>query len=238
MTLFEAVSATIRRLHDSPRTEEAYLRWVREFIRSHHRRHPRERGAAEITAFLNDLPVRRRTSASTPTHALCARVFPSRKVLEIEMPALAGLERAQRPRHLPNVLSRRAVLAQLDRLEPTFRPLGELLSGAGLCVQEALSRRVKDVDLERHPLTVRRGKGAHDRAALMPTRTREGLAAQVEATRQRHRTAPRSRRGAARSTSPIALRTKMPSAATSLAWQYAFPASRPCTDPATGRLVL
>jgi integrase len=30
----------------------------------------------------------------------------------------------------------------------------------------------------------------------------------------------------------------MPAAAKSLAWQYLFPASRPCTDPATGRLVL
>ena len=29
----------------------------------------------------------------------------------------------------------------------------------------------------------------------------------------------------------------MPGAATSLAWQYLFPASRPCIDPATGRQV-
>ena len=29
----------------------------------------------------------------------------------------------------------------------------------------------------------------------------------------------------------------MPAAAPSLAWQYLFPASRPCTDPATGRTV-
>ena len=35
-----------------------------------------------------------------------------------------------------------------------------------------------------------------------------------------------------------ALRAKMPGVATSLAWQYAFPASRPCIHPATGRLVL
>src|SRR5262249_49378766 len=35
-----------------------------------------------------------------------------------------------------------------------------------------------------------------------------------------------------------ALRRKLPGAATSLAWQYVFPASRPCTDSATGRLVL
>ncbi len=30
----------------------------------------------------------------------------------------------------------------------------------------------------------------------------------------------------------------MPRAASTLAWQYLFPASRPCADPATGRLVL
>lgn len=65
MTLFEAFSATIWRLHYSPRTEEAYLHWVREFIRFHHRRHPREMGATQITAFLNALAFRRRTPAST-----------------------------------------------------------------------------------------------------------------------------------------------------------------------------
>ena len=69
----------------------------------------------------------------------------------------------------------------------------------------------------------------------MPTRTREGLAAQVEATRQRHRAALAAGRGEV--DLPHALRTKMPSAATSLAWQYLFPASRPCTDPAPGRTV-
>jgi integrase len=37
---------------------------------------------------------------------------------------------------------------------------------------------------------------------------------------------------------PHALRIKMPKAATPLAWQYLFPAPRPCTAPATGRRVL
>jgi integron integrase len=236
MTLFEAVSATLRRLHDSPRTEEAYLAWVREFVRFHNRRHPREMGAAEITAFLNDLAVRRRTSASTQNQALCALVFLYRRVLEIEMPALNGLQRAQRPAHLPSVLSRRDVFALLDRLDPPFRLLGELLYGAGLRLQEALSLRVKDVDLDRHQIMVRRGKGAHDRAALLPARVREGIAAQVELVRRRHAAELAAGRGEV--DLPHALRAKMPSAATSLAWQYLFPASRPCADPATGRLVL
>ena len=32
MTLIEALRETIRRLHDSPRTEEAYVHWTRAFI--------------------------------------------------------------------------------------------------------------------------------------------------------------------------------------------------------------
>ena len=32
MTLLEAVSATIRRMHYSPRTEEAYLHWIRAYV--------------------------------------------------------------------------------------------------------------------------------------------------------------------------------------------------------------
>jgi len=236
MTLFEAVTVTLRRLHYSPRTEESYLRWVRDFVRFHQRRHPREMGAAEVTAFLNDLALRRRVSASTQNQALCALVFLYRKVLELDLPALDGLQRAQRPEHLPTVLSRRDVLALLDRLQPPFRLLGELLYGAGLRLQEALSLRVKDVDLDRHQITVRRGKGAHDRAALLPARVREGIAAQLDAVRRIHLAELALGRGEV--DLPHALRAKLPGAATSLAWQYLFPASRPCTDPVTGRPVL
>lgn len=236
MTLFEAVTATLRRLHYSPRTEESYLRWVRDFVRFHRRRHPREMGAAEVTAFLNDLAVRRRVSASTQNQALCALVFLYRKVLELDLSPLDGLQRARRPEQLPTVLSRRDVMALLDRLQAPFRLLGELLYGAGLRLQEALSLRVKDVDLDRHQITVRRGKGAHDRAALLPARAREGLAAQLDAVRRLHLAELAMGRGEV--DLPDALLSKMPGAATSLAWQYLFPASRPCTDPATGRLVL
>ena len=38
MTLIEAVRTTMRRLHYSPRTEEAYVHWTREFVRFHGRR--------------------------------------------------------------------------------------------------------------------------------------------------------------------------------------------------------
>ena len=74
-------------------------------------------------------------------------------------------------------------MALLDHLEPPLRLLGEILYGSGLRLLEALAIRIKDVDLERHPIMVRRGKGQHDRAALLPTRAQDGLRAQTEADR-------------------------------------------------------
>jgi integron integrase len=236
MTLVEAVRATFRRLHYSPRTEEAYLHWIRAFIAFHRGHHPRTLGAPEITAFLNHLAVERHTSASTQNQALCALLFLYRRVLDLPMPDLHGLERAQRPEHLPAVLGRREVVALLDRLDPPFRLIAELLYGSGLRLMESLALRVKDVDLDRRQLLVRRGKGDRDRPALLPAATRDALRAQLERVGDRHRAELAAGRGEV--DLPHALRLKLPGAAVSLTWQYVFPASRPCTDPATGRLVL
>jgi hypothetical protein len=65
VTLAEALHATFRRLHYAPRTEESYLHWIRAYIRFHGLRHPRELGSDAIVAFLDDLAVERRASAST-----------------------------------------------------------------------------------------------------------------------------------------------------------------------------
>jgi hypothetical protein len=72
--------------------------------------------------------------------------------------------------------------------------------------------RVKDVDLERRQITVRRGKGEHDRAALLPARTGEGLRAQLDRVAARHRAEVAADRGEV--DLPHALRQKMPQAAT------------------------
>lgn len=235
MTLIEAVRATIRRMHYSPRTEEAYVHWIRTFIRFHGRRHPRDLAAPEVTAFLNSLSLTRRISASSQNQALCALVFLYRHVLAIDLPALEGLQRAKRPEHLPEVLSPQEVSALLAQLAPPFRLMGELLYGSGLRVAECVSLRVKDVDLQRRQLVVRRGKGGKDRVTLLPVSAAAELRAQLEHVEQLHQR--ELSRGFGDVDLPERLRIKMPQAARSLPWQYLFPASRPCVDPATGRPV-
>jgi hypothetical protein len=61
--------------HYSFRTEECYAAWVRRFILFHNKRRPLEMGAAEINAFLTDLAVRGRVSASTQNQAFSAVLF-------------------------------------------------------------------------------------------------------------------------------------------------------------------
>ncbi len=53
--LLDQVRAELRKRRYSPRTEEAYVSWIRRFIRFHRMRHPRELGKDGIEAFLSAL---------------------------------------------------------------------------------------------------------------------------------------------------------------------------------------
>ena len=60
--LLDQLRERVRYLHYSIRTEEAYVHWVRAFVRFHGLRHPKEMGADEVRAFLSWLAVERRVS--------------------------------------------------------------------------------------------------------------------------------------------------------------------------------
>ncbi|CAB0528788.1 integrase [Corynebacterium diphtheriae] len=62
----------IRYLHYSLRTEQAYVHWVRAFIRFHGVRHPATLGSSEVEAFLSWLANERKVSVSTHRQALAA----------------------------------------------------------------------------------------------------------------------------------------------------------------------
>jgi hypothetical protein len=70
--LLEQVRERIRYLHYSLRTEQAYVRWVRLFVRWSGLRHPRECGHRDVEAFLSFLANERLVAASTHRQALHA----------------------------------------------------------------------------------------------------------------------------------------------------------------------
>jgi hypothetical protein len=63
--LLDQVRYLIRIRHCSIRTEQAYVRWIKEYVFFHNKRHPAEMGEREVSDYLSHLAVKRKVSAST-----------------------------------------------------------------------------------------------------------------------------------------------------------------------------
>ena len=231
--LLTRVRETIRVRHMSPKTEKAYVGWIRQFILFHRKRHPDSMAEPEVTAFLTHLATRKRVSASTQNQALSALLFLYRHVLDRELGDLDAV-RAKRPKRLPVVLTRGEVLRLLDAMDGVPRLVATLLYGSGLRLQEALRLRVKDLDFEFHQIAVRSGKGDKDRVTMLPALLEEPLRQHLERVRTLHR--QDLARGLGRVYLPNALATKYPNANTEWAWQYVFPSESLSRDRETGML--
>src|SRR5512143_3958577 len=114
--LLDEARAVARMRHLSIRTEQAYVQWIRRFIRFHQKRHPREMGETEIRAFISHLAVKGGIAASTQTVALSALLFLYRDVLKQELQYVSNIERAKKPKRLPVVFTRDEVKRILANL--------------------------------------------------------------------------------------------------------------------------
>ena len=101
--LLDQLRGRLRVKHYSIRTEQAYVDWVRRFVLFHDKRHPRDLGQIEVEAFLTDLAVGRRVSASTQNQAKSAILFLYKEVINKELPWLDGVVAARVSQRLPVV---------------------------------------------------------------------------------------------------------------------------------------
>jgi integron integrase len=230
--LLDQVREAIRIRHYSIRTEQAYLQWIRRFILFHGKRHPREMGGPELTAFLSDLAVKHNVAASTQNQALHAILFLYRNVLRIDLPWLDEVQRAKKPQHLPVVFTREEIKALLAQLQGTTWLMAMLTYGSGLRLLECLRLRVKDVDFHYRQLLVRDAKGQKDRVTILPNSLVEPMRTHLARVRHLHETDLRD--GYGRVHLPHALATKYPNADREWGWQYVFPSSRRSIDPRSG----
>lgn len=231
--LLDRVRIAIRTRHMSPRTEQAYVFWVRRFVVFHGKRHPTEMGAPEVSAWLSHLAVEGRVAASTQNQALAAVLFLYRHVLGVDLPWLEDLVRARRPVRVPVVLGRDEVAAVMQCLSGPQWLMVALLYGCGLRLLECLRLRVKDVGFARAEIVVRAGKGDRDRRTMLPQALRPALQRQIETARGLH--AADLGVGAGWVELPNALARKLPNAGRELPWQWLFPAVRSYRDPESGQ---
>jgi integron integrase len=230
--LLDQLRERIRYLHYSLRTEQAYVHWVRAFVRFHQLRHPRDMGQAEIEAFLSWLAADRNVAVSTHRQALSALLFLYQKVFGQDLPWMQAIGRPKRPPRLPAVMSTDEVARVLALLAGEQRLLAQLLYGTGLRIAEALHLRVKDVDFEFRTLIVRSGKGGKDRAVMLPATLLPALREQLARAQVLWSADAKAGRGGV--FMPDALDRKYLQAGTSWAWFWAFPQADLSVDPRTG----
>jgi integron integrase len=230
--LLDRVRERVRYLHYSLRTEQAYVHWVRAFVRFHGLRHPSAMGGPEVEAFLSWLSAERRVSVSTHRQALSALLFLYQQVFGQQLPWMEAIGRPQRKPRVPEVMSVREVGTVLALLDGTRGVLARLLYGTGLRISEALQLRIKDIDFERRTIVVRAGKGGKDRVVMLPATLAPSLRAQMRRARVLWEADARAGRGGVQM--PDALERKYPRAGSSWGWFWVFPQATHSVCPRTG----
>jgi integron integrase len=233
--LLDVLRAQIRALHYSLRTEEAYVHWVRSYVRFHGLRHPAEMSRHEIEAYLTWLAAERGVAPATHRQALSAILFLYQKVLRQQLPWMDELGRPRSERRLPVVFSHEEIARLLGALDAETTPacahglLGRLLYGTGMRLLEGLRLRVKDVDFDRRAVIVRQGKGAKDRVVMLPAALEAPLRGQLDAARALWEEDRRESRPGVEV--PHALARKFPRVPHSWPWFWVFPQAELSHDP-------
>ena len=233
--LLDQIRSAARARHYSIRTERTYLYWIRQFIRHHSMRHPKDMGEAEVTAFLSHLAIRKNVASNTQRTALNALVFLYVQVLGRPEFNVTGYRFAQKPRKLPVVLSRAELDAIFARLGGTPKICARLMYGSGLRVMEVVRLRVHDIDFERLSLLVRDGKGSRQRITTLAEKVLPDLKHQLEQARYYYEE-DLGVEGWAGVYLPNALARKTPAAPKEWGWQYVFAARDRSIDPQSGLL--
>ena len=236
--LLEQVVNVCKKKHLARSTAKTYTFWIRDFVFFQRRVtgqfvHPDQMGAPEIEAYLTYLAVHRHVAAATQNQALNAIVFLYRHVIGRD-PGRFNATRAKQPRNVPVVLSPTEVERVLREIAPPVQLIARLMYAGGLRVGEACALRVKDIDIARRQVTIRRGKGAKDRLSLLPDALAHELECAVTERSNLHRKDLGDGEGWVEL--PDAFAVKSPRAAWSLPWQYLFAARRLSRHPDTGRV--
>lgn len=209
-------------------TEKTYVHWVVQFIRFHHKKHPREMGAAEVETFLSHLSLNRNVAKGTQRIALNALVYLYNRFLQQPLGTL-NWKSAQRQPRIPTVFTHQEATAVIGQMSAPYSFMAGLMYGAGLRISECLRLRIKDIDFGMQTIVVREGKGAKDRTTVLPQSLIVPLQHHITQVLLLH--SKDLNNGFGRVYLPDALSRKYPSAETSPEWQFLFPAPRLSQDP-------
>ena len=178
--------------------------------------------------YLTHIVVKEKKAYGTQRQALNALAFFFKDVCGMEtVDLMVKLRKTQK--RIPVVMTSDEVKAVLGLLEDRYALAGKLQYGSGIRLNELVSLRVKDMDLERGVLTVRSGKGDKDRTTIIPTGLKEELREHLEKVRVVYEKDRAEGRPGVQI--PGALGRKFSRAGETWPWFWVFPAPKESTDP-------
>lgn len=225
----------IRTKHYSIKTEKTYLYWIGCYLRYHQYQHPTHLNEQHIRAFLDSLVLQHNVAASTQKIALNAIMFMYKQVLQSPPMELGEYYKANGPKKLPTVLTRREIQKLLKILDENNRIAAALMYGSGLRLMETVRLRVHDFDFDKLTVFVREGKGRKSRIATLAAELVSPLKKHLQKVELLYRKdALCDNWGGVYL--PYALERKYPKGPYELGWQYAFPATKFSKDPRSNKV--
>jgi len=227
--LEERMRQALRLRRRSLSTEKTYLIWLRGFKRWVAEKPPEALEGRDLQDYLSHLAVEKRVSPSTQNQALNALVFLFRHVLEKDIDNVLSAVRARQKRRLPVVLTLKEIQNVFEQLSGKNRLMAMLIYGCGLRLQECLSLRIKDIDIEQGVVIVRSGKGDKDRRTVLPESLKDDLIRHISEVRSLY---DQDRKNGINGVwLPGALGRKYPNAGKEWGWFWVFPAKSLSVDP-------
>ncbi len=225
----EILIEKLRIRHYSRSTVRTYSSWSRKYLNFCSARDLKPEEDASFVAYLSLLALKEHVASSTQNQAFNAILFLFRNVWRREPEGIDAV-RARKPKRFPVVLTHEEVAAILDRTSGRQGLILRIIYASGLRLNEALSLRVQDLDLENESLMVRGGKGDKDRVTL--------LSRQLVPELKEHLAALKSAfvKADVPVSLPSALERKYPNAGLEWKWQYIFPSRGPSIDPESGEV--
>ncbi len=231
MKILDKLRYAIRSRQYSLKTEEAYVFWVRRYILFHGKEHPSRLPPEAVATFINHQSVYEKSAASSIRQAMSALVFFHAHVLKQDLPWIEGLVSPKKPYLQPVVMTPSEVARVIAQMEGTWALIARLLYGSGMRLNEGLSIRVKDLDLERLEVTVRQGKGKKDRPTCLPASLVQPLTEHLARIRQIWERDTRAQSLGV--LLPHNLEKKYPNGGREWAWFWVFPSQKSAFDPRT-----
>ncbi|MCK5116890.1 MAG: integron integrase [Candidatus Aegiribacteria sp.] len=213
--------------HYALSTVRTYLGWVSRYLK-YCKQHELDSISDEsYIAYISQLALQKRVSASTQNQAFNAILFLFRNVWNRE-PERIDSVRARKPKRLPVVLTVEEVHKVLSATRGLTGLILKLIYSSGMRLSEAVRLRVQDINFEGMSIMVRGGKGDKDRVTLLSKKIVPCLINQLEKAKSLFN------RSDFPATLPSALERKYPNAGKEWKWQYVFGADKLFENPVTG----